>query len=173
MSTAAQDVAGPRPGDPAPDFVLTDTHGAPVRLADLRGTPVVLVFVPFAFSGVCTDELAQLRDNRALFDAAGARLLVVSCDPVHALRAWAEQEGYPFDLLSDFWPHGAVASAYGVFDAERGRPTRGSFLVDAGGIVRWQVVNPPGRARDLAGYRTALAALATGARAPGTTHRTR
>lgn len=148
-----------RAGDRAPDFTLADTHGSPVRLSDLRGTPVLLVFVPFAFSGTCTGELAELRDNLALVDDAGARLLVVSCDPVHALRAWAEQEGFPFDLLSDFWPHGAVASAYGVFDPERGRPERVSVLVGAEGTVRWTVVSPAGRARDLDGYRQALAAL--------------
>jgi peroxiredoxin len=152
-------VATPGPGDLAPDFTLTDIHGSPVRLHDLRGTPVVVVFVPFAFSGTCTGELGGLRDNIDLFDAAGARLLVVSCDPVYSLRAWAEQEGYTFDLLSDFWPHGAVAGAYGVFDTERGRAVRGSFLLDADGVVRWAVVNPAGRARDLAGYREALAAL--------------
>ena len=147
-------------GRPAPDFVLTDTHGSPVRLTDLRGAPAVVVFVPFAFSGICTGELCELRDNLDVFRSAGVRLVVVSCDPVHALRAWGEAEGYPFDLLSDFWPHGAAATAYGVFDAERGRALRGSFLVDADGVVRWSVVNPAGQARSLDGYRTALAGLA-------------
>jgi peroxiredoxin len=149
----------PAVGDPAPDFALTDTHGSPVGLADLRGTPAVVVFVPFAFSGVCTGELCELRDNLDLFRSAGVRLLVVSCDPVHALRAWAEHEGYTFDLLSDFWPHGAAATAFGVFDADRGRATRGSFLLDADGVVRWSVVSPAGQARSLEGYRTAIAAL--------------
>ena len=149
----------PAVGQPAPDFSLTDTHGTPVRLADLRGTPAVLVFVPFAFSGTCTGELCELRDNLDVFEAAGVRVVVVSCDPVHALRAWAEHERYPFDLLSDFWPHGAAATAYGVFDAERGRAQRGSFLLDADGVVRWAVVNPAGQARSLEGYRAAIAAL--------------
>lgn len=158
MSTPT-DVVAPQPGELAPDFVLTDTHGSPVRLSELRGAPVVLVFVPFAFSGICTGELCELRDNVALFDDAGVRLLVVSCDPMYTQRAWAEQEGYAFDLLSDFWPHGQVATAYGVFDAERGLAARGSFLVDADGVLRWAVVNPPGQARSLAGYREALTAL--------------
>lgn len=149
----------PAVGAPAPDFALTDTHGSPVGLADLRGTPAVVVFVPFAFSGICTGELCELRDNLDVFRAAGVRLLVVSCDPVHALRAWAEHEGYTFDLLSDFWPHGAAATAFGVFDADRGRATRGSFLLDADGVVRWSVVSPAGQARSLEGYRTAIAAL--------------
>ncbi|WP_298456835.1 peroxiredoxin [uncultured Cellulomonas sp.] len=150
----------PAPGDLAPDVTLTDTHGSPVRLSELRGEPLLLVFVPFAFSGICTGELCELRDNLTVFADAGVRLLVVSCDPVHALRAWGEQEGYTFDLLSDFWPHGAAASAYGVFDDARGRSLRGSFLVDADGVVRWAVVNPAGQARSLDGYREALTRLA-------------
>lgn len=146
-------------GRPAPGFTLPDTHGTPVTLADLRGTPVVVVFVPFAFSGTCTGELCELRDNIADFDRAGVRLLVVSCDPMFSLRAWAEQEKYTFDLLADFWPHGDVARAYGVFDERSGHALRGSFLVDAEGVLRWSVVNARGQARPLAAYREALAAL--------------
>lgn len=149
----------PAVGDVAPDFTLNDTHGTPVRLSELRGTPVVLVFLPFAFSGTCTGELCELRDNFAAFDRAGVRLFAVSCDPMYSLRAWAEAEGYQFDLLSDFWPHGEAARAYGVFDEVRGRARRGSFLIDAEGVVRWSVVNPGGEARDLAGYLAAVAAL--------------
>ncbi len=146
-------------GERAPDVVLTDTHGSPVRLRDLRGTPVALVFVPFAFSGTCTSELGELRDHHDLFTGAGVELVAVSCDPVHALRAWAELERYPFDLLSDFWPHGAAATAFGVFDDARGRALRGSFLLDADGVVRWTVVGPAGHARSLDEYRTGLASL--------------
>ncbi len=146
-------------GAPAPEFTLTDTHGTPVSLAGLRGTSVAVVFVPFAFSGTCTGELCELRDNLAAFESAGVRLLVVSCDPMFTLRAWAEKEGYGFDLLSDFWPHGEVARAYGVFDEASGHALRGSFLIDADGILRWSVVNPRGEARPLRAYREALAAL--------------
>ena len=146
-------------GEVVPDFTLTDTHGTPVTLSALRGGPVVVVFVPFAFSGICTSELCELRDNLADFDAAGVRLLVVSCDPMFTLRAWAEHEGYTFDLLSDFWPHGDVARAFGVFDESTGHALRGSFLVDAEGVLRWSVVNARGQARPLRAYRDALAAL--------------
>ena len=149
----------PSAGDPAPDLTLPDTHGTPVTLTGLRGTPVPLVFFPFAFSGICGTELCELRDNLAAFDDAGVRLLGVSCDPVHTLRAWQEVEGFGFDLLSDFWPHGAAAQAYGVFRETNGAAGRGSFLVDASGTVRWAVVNHPGQARDLGAYRTALASL--------------
>jgi len=149
----------PVAGDVAPDFVLTDTHGTPVELRALRGAPVLAVFVPFAFSGTCTGELCELRDNLALFTEAGVELLVISTDPVFSLKAWAQQEGYTFALLSDFWPHGAVAKEYGVFDENRGMAVRGSFLIDAEGVVRWSVVNSPGEPRDLSGYREALASL--------------
>jgi len=156
-STVGADV--PRAGDPAPDFTLPDTHGTPVHLADLRGESVLVVFFPFAFSGICTSELCELRDNIEEFESAGVRLLAVSTDPVFALKAWQEQEGFGFDLLSDFWPHGEVARAYGAFDHGSGHPLRGSFLVDADGIVRWAVVNPLGQRRDLDGYRAALAEI--------------
>lgn len=148
-----------QPGDPAPDFTLPDTHGTPVNLADLRGETVLVVFYPFAFSGTCTAELCELRDNIEDFETAGVRLLAVSTDPVFTLKAWQEKEGFGFDLLSDFWPHGDVARAYGVFDDVTGHPLRGSFLVDPDGIVRWSVVNPRGQRRDLEGYRQALAGV--------------
>ncbi|RPF20698.1 peroxiredoxin [Myceligenerans xiligouense] len=147
------------PGDPAPDFTLPDTHGTPVHLADLRGQATLVVFYPFAFSGLCTSELCELRDNIEDFETVGVRLLAVSSDPVFALKAWQEAEGFGFDLLSDFWPHGAVARAFGVFDEESGHALRGSFLVDADGIVRWSVLSPRGRQRDLEGYRQALAEI--------------
>lgn len=151
--------APPGPGDVAPDLTLPDTHGTPVSLSGLRGGPVAVVFYPFAFSRTCTTELCELRDNLEDFEAAGVRLLAVSCDPVPTLRAWAEQEGFGYDLLSDFWPHGVAARAFGVFDETSGMAGRGSFLLDADGIVRWSVVNPRGVARDLEEYRAALAAL--------------
>lgn len=151
--------AAPRPGEPAPELELPDAHGTPVSLAGMRGMPVVLVFFPFAFSGLCTGELCELRDNIGDFESAGARLLAISCDPQPTLRVWGEQEEFGFDLLSDFWPHGAASRAYGVFDDTSGVAGRGSFLVDADGVVRWAAVNPRGRARDLGAYRAALAGL--------------
>ncbi|MPV88335.1 redoxin domain-containing protein [Georgenia ruanii] len=147
------------PGRAAPDFELPDIHGTPVRLSALRGTPVTLVFFPFVFSRICTSELCELRDNLGDFTAHGVRLLGISTDAMFAQRAWAEAEGFGFDLLSDFWPHGQVARAYGVLDEHSGHALRGSFLIDADGVVRWSVVNPRGQARDLAAYREALAAL--------------
>ncbi|MCU0284376.1 MAG: peroxiredoxin [Candidatus Nanopelagicales bacterium] len=145
-------------GQPAPEFTLPNQRGEAVSLADLRGRKVVLVFYPFAFSSLCTGELCDLRDRRGDFDDDTV-LLGVSVDTKHALRVFAEQEGLGFDLLSDFWPHGAVAQAYDVFLPERGMATRATFVIDRAGVVRWSQVNHPGAPRDPEDYRTAVAAL--------------
>jgi peroxiredoxin len=153
-------------GSPAPEVVLADQHGEVVTLSDFRGeSNVVLVFYPFAFSRICSGELCETRDNLSVFSARDVQVVGVSCDPVHSLRAFAAAERYDFPLLSDFWPHGAVAKAYGVFNDRTGSAVRGSFLVDTEGVLRWAVVNGPGEARPLAAYREAIAALA----APDTT----
>ena len=150
----------PEVGDPAPDFRLRDEHGQEIALSDLRAEkPVVVVFYPFAFSGTCTGELCELRDNIKDFDAEGVQVLAVSTDPVFTLRAWAEQQNYPFPLLSDFWPHGDAARAYGCFNDALGCALRGSFLIDRDGVLRWSVVNGMGEARPLASYHQAMAAL--------------
>jgi peroxiredoxin len=147
-------------GQSAPDFELKDHNGNPVRLSDLRGKqPVVLVFYPFAFSGICTGELCEIRDNLSVFADGNVQVLGISCDPMWSLRAFAKDQGYEFPLLSDFWPHGAVAQQYGVFVERTGMATRGTFLIDVDGVVRWSVVNAPGEARPLAAYREAIAAL--------------
>lgn len=150
----------PAAGEPAPDFELSNQYGEPIRLSDFRGRNVVLVFYPFAFSGICTGELCELRDNIGAFDDADAAVLAISVDSKFSLRAYAEKEGYGFDLLADFWPHGEVARQYGVFDEDSGMALRGTFIIDADGIVRYVVVNPRGQARDLEEYRAALSALA-------------
>jgi peroxiredoxin len=147
-------------GDEAPDFELTDQHGTPVRLSSFRGSKnVLLVFYPLAFSGVCTGELCAMRDEFPEVRSDDVELLTVSVDSTFTHRAWADAEHFEFALLSDFWPHGDVARRYGVFDADRGIATRGTFLIDRGGVVRWKVVNPIPQARDLADYSKALAAL--------------
>ncbi|MRG58344.1 redoxin domain-containing protein [Agromyces sp. CFH 90414] len=148
------------PGAEAPDFALPNQFGQTVRLSDFRGVkPVAMVFFPFAFSGTCQGELCELRDNLDLFQEAGVELLGVSVDSKHALRAWAEREGYGFSLLADFWPHGEVARAYGAFLEGPGFATRATFLVDEAGSVRAAFASAPGEARPLAAYREALAAL--------------
>ena len=131
-----------------------------MSLADLRGTPVLLVFYPFAFSRICTGELCQLRDELATYTDAGVRVLAISTDPAPTLKAWREQEGFDFALLSDFWPHGAVTQAYGVFNDRAGMAVRGTFLLDAEGRVAFTEVNGPGDAREQSGWKEAVAQLA-------------
>jgi peroxiredoxin len=150
----------PQVGEPAPDFALKNAHGETVRLSEARGERnVALVFYPFAFSGICTGELCEIRDNLSAFEDADVQVVAISCDPMHSLRAWAEAEKYTFPLLSDFWPHGEVSRQYGVFFEPAGMPKRATFLIDREGIVRWSVVNGPGEARPFDAYRAALAAL--------------
>ncbi|WP_338676409.1 peroxiredoxin [Streptomyces sp. SCSIO 30461] len=147
-------------GSEAPDFTLKDNHGRTVALARFRGEKnVVLVFYPFAFTGVCTGELAALRDRMPLFVNDDTQLLAASTDSVHTLRVFAEQEGIEFPLLSDFWPHGETARAYGVFAEDKGCAVRGTFVIDKAGTVRWSVVNDLPDARDLDDYVKALDAL--------------
>lgn len=150
----------PQVGQLAPDFELLNQYGEPVRLTDFRGRNVVVVFFPFAFSGICTGELCEIRDNIAAFEDSDATVLAISVDSKFAQRAYAEHEHFGFDLLADFWPHGAVARNYGVFDEASGMALRGTFIIDAAGIVRYVVVNPRGQARDLTEYRRALLSLA-------------
>ena len=145
----------PLVGEAAPDFVLSDQDGIQVSLAGLRGTRVLMVFVPWAFSPVCTYEMEQLRDADDL-RASGAKVLVVNCDSTFVNQEWAYQNDFKDTVLSDFWPHGELSRAYGVFDEELGRSKRGSFLIDADGVVAWTLVSPTGDARDLAEYRKAL-----------------
>jgi peroxiredoxin len=147
-------------GDRAPDFELRDQANRPVRLSDYRGRKnVLLVFYPFTFTPVCGTELVALRDNIANFQNDDVELLAVSCDSTPAHRVWAEQHSFGFPLLADFWPHGEAARAYGVFDEQRGCATRGSFVIDREGIVRWKIVNPIPDARDHEQYAKVLAEL--------------
>jgi peroxiredoxin len=147
-------------GDTAPDFSLPDQDKQVVSLAELRGTPVLLVFYPFAFSGICTGELCQLRDELTTYTDAGVTVLAISTDPVFSLKAFREQQGFDFRLLSDFWPHGEVAKAYGVFNEKAGMALRGTFLVDADGKIAFAEVNNPGDAREQSGWKDAVAQIA-------------
>ena len=148
-------------GTPAPDFLLRDQFGQDVSLSSFRGEKAVaLVFYPYAFSGVCTGEMAAIRDRLAEFMTFDTEVLAISCDPVYALRAFADQDGLNFPLLSDFWPHGEVTRAYGVFDEKKGCPERSSYVIDREGIVRWAVHNAKPEGRDLDEHLKQLHALA-------------
>lgn len=148
-------------GGPAPDFSLRDQFGQDVSLSSFRGSKAVAIFFyPYAFSGVCTSEMGGIRDRLADFLTFDTEVLAISCDPVYSLRAWADQDGLNFPLLSDFWPHGEVSRAYGVFDEVKGCPRRSSYVVDKQGIIRWEVHHASPEGRDLGQHLTQLQALA-------------
>ncbi len=130
-----------------------------MSLEALRGAPVLLVFIPFAFTRVCGSEVAALRDAHQELTAAGTRLVVVTCDSMMVLRAWAEVEQLPFTLVSDFWPHGAIARAYGAFNEADGAADRVSVLIDGEGTLAWTITSPRGQARSVEDYLTAVRAL--------------
>jgi peroxiredoxin len=145
-------------GDEAPDFTLKDQAGNEVTLSSFRGKQnVVLVFYPFTFTGVCKGELCEIRDDPSAFDGAGAQVLAISCDTRHAQAIWADQEGFTFPVLSDFWPHGEVAKAYGVFNETLGCANRATFVIAKDGTVVDTFASPDlgtPRARDA--YEAAL-----------------
>ena len=132
-----------RTSEQAPDFELERTDGEPVRLSDFVGrSNLLLVFHPFAFTPVCEEEARDLQENLQSFREAGTEIVFVSCDAPAARRAWKEQIGAEYVFASDFWPHGAVARAYGVFNEETGAPHRGTFLIDRDGLVIWSYLSP-------------------------------
>ena len=148
-------------GDEAPDFTLKDTEGGDVQLSSFRGErAVALVFYPFTFTGVCEGELCELRDDVAEFEAAGVQVLAVSCDTRFAQKQWADAKGWTFPVLSDFWPHGETARAYGVFNEDLGCAIRATFLIDRDGTVADTFsTDSLGTAREKARYAEALATL--------------
>ena len=153
-------MTAPTVGSLAPDFELRDQHAQTHQLSSYKGQKnVVIVFYPFAFTGVCTGELCAIRDDLGSLQNDTTQVLAISCDSVATLRAFSEQQGFEHPLLSDFWPHGAVASAYGVFNDAIGAADRGTFVIDRQGIVRWSVRVPLGEARDVTAYQKALAEL--------------
>lgn len=127
-----------RPGDRAPDFSIPDQHGAIIHLAEVaERSAVVLVFVPFAFSPVCGDEISALNgwQDRLRSQRRGVEIIAVSADSKYTLAAWAAERGVDVRLGSDFWPHGRIARSYGVFDSEHGVAERGVFAISTGGTI--------------------------------------
>jgi peroxiredoxin len=147
-------------GDLAPDFTLSNQKGEPVTLSDFRGKKnVVLVFYPMSFTGICTGELCEIRDNIAVFQDANVELLAISIDTKYVQKKFADEEGYKFSVLSDFWPHGGVAKDYGVFIEETGFANRATFVINKDGVLTAKFVTAPGQAREFADYKKAVAAL--------------
>jgi peroxiredoxin len=150
-------------GDLAPDFVLRDQNNQEVKLSSYRGSrSVLLVFYPFAFTGTCQGELSQVKAHLDALQNDAVQVLTVSVDSPYAHKVWADREAFTFPLLSDFWPHGAVADAYGVFNPKGGFALRGTFLVDTAGIVRFAELNGAGEPRDPSTWLAAIAQLQMG-----------
>ncbi len=146
-------------GQPAPQFTLKDQDGNDVSLSGFQGKQnVVIVFYPFTFTGVCQGELCEIRDDPSTFETNDAAVLAISCDTRHAQKQWADQQGFTFPVLSDFWPHGEVARAYGVFNEALGCANRGTFVIDKTGtiVVKFESANL-GTPRARAEYEQALA----------------
>lgn len=147
-------------GTKAPNFTLIDHQGEEIILSEvLAEQPVALVFFPLAFSGICTGELCELRDNLQVFEDENVRLFGISVDSKFALAAWAQQEGYQFSLLQDFWPHGDVAQKYGVFIEDAGIATRATVLINQDGNIVAAFENSPSEPRNINEYREALQQL--------------
>ena len=143
-------------GDPAPDFTLKTAEGEPFTREQLLGRTTVLVFYPFAFSSVCTDQLSIYNDLLEDFAERGATLYGVSCDATHSQSAFKEQLGIDIEQLSDFEPKGATCRAFGVYHPG-GFPQRALVIVDPDGTVRWShMADSPG---DLPGANLIFDAL--------------
>jgi peroxiredoxin len=147
-------------GAKAPDFTLKDQNNQAVRLSEFHGRKaVLLIFYPSTFTGTCLGELTSVQENLELYQSNEVQVLTVSVDSSYSHKVWAMQEGFDFPLLADFWPHGGVASAYGVFDAARGVSGRGTFLIDPAGVVRFAELADASTARDQSGWQRAIAEI--------------
>jgi mycoredoxin-dependent peroxiredoxin len=147
-------------GAPAPDFELPATDKTPTALSSFRGHNTLVVFIPFPFTGNCTNEACTLRDHLSDLASLDANVVVITCDTPYANRVWAEQNGLTFPVLSDFWPHGEVARSYGAFNEPTGSATRSTFVLDADGIVRDIIATGSlGIIREYDAYVSSLSAL--------------
>ena len=145
-------------GDRAPDFELLDQDANEVTRASLEGRKSLIVFYPFPFSGICEAELCSIRDNLARLNSLDANVVAISCDTRFVHKKWADEQGFEFPMLTDFWPHGATARAYGTFNEEKGVANRVSFILDEAGLVR-EIIDSGslGVAREMEAYLEALA----------------
>ncbi|MCA9824316.1 MAG: redoxin domain-containing protein [Dehalococcoidia bacterium] len=144
-------------GDQAPDFELRSSPtGDTFKLSDHRGkNAVVINFVPAAFSGPCSAQLPLIEQKRAEFESQGAIPVAISCDNPWSIKAWREQLGVDFPVLSDFHPHGKVSKDYGVFIEQAGVANRVVVVVDKQGKVAW--IQPTEKITDLPDYDPVMA----------------
>lgn len=144
-------------GTPAPDFTLLNQSREPVSVDDLKGSRSMIVFIPFAFTRTCASELCEIRDEFPMFDGAGVRVVAITCNTLHANRVWSEQQSYQFDILSDFWPHGAVSRKYDTFNEGYGYAERTTYFLDENAIITGLSKSDQlGEPRDFDDYRAAL-----------------
>ncbi len=147
-------------GTKAPDFSLPDQNRNPVSLGDLKGSKALVVFIPFPFTGTCEGELCMIRDNIGRLEELDAKVVVISCDTLPANRKWAEENGFGFPILSDFWPHGDVTRSFAAFNENVGAANRVTYVLDAEGVIHTAVATDSlGVAREFELYTEALASL--------------
>ena len=147
-------------GDRAPNFELYDQDANEISRASLEGRKSLVVFIPFPFSGICEAELCAIRDNLAQLNNLDANVVAISCDTRFVHKKWAADQGFQFPLLSDFWPHGETARAYGSFNEAKGVANRMTYVLDEAGVVR-EIIDSGslGVAREMDAYMEALAKL--------------
>lgn len=145
-------------GDRVESFEGVNQFGQSATIG--AGGPWLVFFYPFAFTGVCSSELRALEGVKRRLAHAGCKLATVSCDSMFALRVFGDTEHFTFNMVSDHWPHGAIAKRFGVFDERRGCALRGSFLLDADRVVRWRTVHNLGQPRDIEAHVAAVEELA-------------
>ena len=147
-------------GDRAPNFELFDQDANEVSRASLEGRKSLVVFIPFPFSGICEAELCSIRDNLARLNGMEANVVAITCDTRFVHKKWATEQGFEFPLLSDFWPHGETARAYGSFNEGKGVANRMTYVLDEAGVVR-EIIDSGslGVAREMDAYVEALGKL--------------
>lgn len=147
-------------GDRAPSFELLDQDANEVSRASLEGRKSLVVFIPFPFTGICEAELCSIRDNLARLNGMDANVVAISCDTRFVHKKWATEQGFEFPLLSDFWPHGETARAYGSFNEGKGVANRMTYVLDEAGVVRDIIDSGSlGVAREMDAYVEALEKL--------------
>jgi len=147
-------------GSPAPGFTLFDPAGEAFSSESLRGRKSLVVFIPFPFTGTCEGELCALRDHLADLNDLDATVVAITCDTRFANGKWSESNGFGFPVLSDFWPHGATARAYGSFNEDLGCANRITYVLDSAGVVSDIIDSGSlGTAREYDEYVSALEAI--------------
>lgn len=147
-------------GTPAPSFELLDQDKNPVSTESLQGSSALVVFIPFPFTGICDGEACELRDNLSALNDLNGNVVVITTHAVPVNKKWATENGFSFPVLSDYWPHGETAKAYGAFNETTGSANRYTFVLDGNGTVR-QVINTDAlsTAREFDAYVDALKSL--------------